>query len=359
MKTPRIFLCISLIFLSACAGNPATNIQNTGAIGSQEITNLTVMTHDNFAVSEKVIQDFERQNSAQVTFLKSGDAGAALNRAVLSKDAPFADVFFGIDNTFLSRAIDEGIFEPYQSPLLKEIPDSFKLDRENQALPIDFGDVCINYDIAFFKNANLAVPQKFEDLTKQEYKGMLVVENPATSSPGLAFLLATIDYFGKDQYLGFWKAMRSNGMVVVNDWSTAYYANFSGSSGKGPQPMVVSYASSPVAEVYFAASPVSKPPTASIVEPKTCFRQIEFVGILKGTKNGELARKFVDFMLDKEFQEDIPLQMFMYPVNSTAELPDVYKEFAQIPAVPAQMDPGEITNNRASWIQAWTEVVLR
>ena len=206
----------------------------------------------------------------------------------------------------MRRALEEDIFESYASPALAEIPDTFRLDDSNRALPVDYGDVCINYDKAYFAQEDLPVPQSLEDLTKPEYAGLLVVENPATSSPGLAFLMATIAHFG-DSYLDFWRALKDNDVVVVDGWETAYYTNFSGSSGRGPQPMVVSYGTSPAAEVIFAERPLEDAPTASVLGPDTCFRQIEFVGILKGTENRDLAEKFVDFMLSEQFQEDIPL----------------------------------------------------
>jgi len=320
---------------------------------------LTVMTHDSFAVSADVVTAFEQANNVKVTFIKSGDAGAALNKAILTKDAPLADVFYGVDNTFLSRALEAGIYEAYASPLLANIPAEFKLDPQNRALPVDYGDVCINIDKAYFADHSLTVPQSLEDLIKPEYKGLLVIENPATSSPGLAFLLATVAHFGPGGYLNYWKSLRDNGVVVVDGWETAYYTNFSASSGHGPQPMVVSYASSPAAEVVYAETPLTESPTASILAADTCFRQIEFVGILAGTQNRALAEKFVDFMLGVQFQEDMPLQMLMYPTNRDAQLPEVFVKYAQIPAQPVALDFADIDANRDQWIANWTEVVLR
>lgn len=330
-----------------------------GACAPKGPAELTVMTHDSFAISEEVVLAFEQANDVKVTFLASGDTGAALNKAILTRDAPLADVFYGVDNTFLSRALEADIFEPYQSPALADIPARFQLDLENRLSPVDYGDVCINYDKAYFAGNDLPVPAALEDLLKPEYNGLLVVENPATSSPGLAFLLATIAHFGDPGYLDFWAELRDNGLVVVNDWETAYYANFSASSGQGPQPMVVSYGSSPPAEVIFAETPLDDAPTASIVGPDTCFRQIEFAGILKGTQQRVLAEKFVDFMLSQQFQEDMPLQMFVFPVNQNASLPDEFVQYAQIPDQPAELDPDEIAAKREQWIQAWTETVLR
>lgn len=360
-----ITLFILAAVLAGCAA-PAQETPTSAAPAQAQATatasgpaTLNVMTHDSFAVTEELIRTFEQENNVKLNFIKSGDTGAALNRAILSKGAPLADVFYGVDNTFLSRALDEDIFEPYNAPALADIKEEFKLDDQNRALPVDFGDVCINYDKAYFTDKNLKVPENLKDLLDPEYKGLLVMENPATSSPGLAFLLASIAQFGEDEYLQFWSQLRDNGVVVVNDWETAYYTNFSGSSGKGPQPMVVSYGSSPVAEMVFAETPPAEPPTASVVGPNTCFRQIEFVGILKGTQQRALAEKFVDFMLSTTFQEDMPMQMFVYPVNQKAVLPEAFQKYAQFPEQPAALDSAQIAANREKWIQAWSDTVLR
>jgi thiamine transport system substrate-binding protein len=351
MKRITLFFSSFLFLLSACAPQ-ATPTQ------SAEPQTLTVMTHDSFSVSEDVVKAFEETNNAKVTFLQSGDAGSVLNKAVLTKDAPLADVFFGVDNTFLSRALEADIFESYASPELANIPDAFKLDPSNSVSPVDYGDVCINYDKKYFADNSLAVPQSLEDLTKPEYANLLVVENPATSSTGLAFMLATVAHFG-DGYLDYWQSLKANSVVVVDGWETAYYTNFSASSGRGPQPMVVSYGSSPAAEVIFADPPIDDAPTASILGTDTCFRQIEFVGILKGTQNRALAEKFVDFMLGKQFQEDVPLQMFVYPVNSNAALPEAFTKYAQAPEQTAALAPDAIASNRDKWIQDWTDAVMK
>jgi len=319
---------------------------------------LNVMVHDSFAISTIVVAEFESTNNIKVNFILSGDAGSMLNKAVLTKKAPIADVLYGVDNTFLSRALSEDILETYDSPLLDQIPDQFELDPEHRALPVDFGDVCINYDKRFFTDKGLSVPVSLADLVKPEYKGLLVVENPATSSPGLAFLLATIAEYGPDGYLAYWQQLKDNGLVIVNDWNTAYYTNFSGSSGKGQQPMVVSYGTSPAAEVIFSEPRVEEAPTASLVGKNMCFRQIEFVGILKGSKNKPSAEKFVDFMLSKRFQEDIPLNMFVFPANETVILPVEFTEFVQIPEQPAALSADQISGSREQWMEAWRALML-
>ncbi len=319
---------------------------------------LTVMTHGSFSASKGVIDAFEKTHGVKVQFLKSGDAGIALIQAILSKNNPMADVFFGVDNTFLSRALKADIFEPYASPLLKDIPDALKLDPENRLLPVDYGDVCLNYDKKWFADKGIAPPSGLSDLILPSYKGLTVVQNPAISSPGLAFLLTTIGVYGEDGWLDFWKKLRANDVLVTDGWKEAYWGQFSAAS-KGNRPIVVSYASSPSAEVHFAGKPMDEPPTEAVLGNKSAFRQIEFVGLLKGSKNRDLARKFIDFMLDKPFQEDIPLQMFVFPANRNAKLPDVFVKHARVAKSTAEISPGKISDNREKWTEAWVEVMLR
>ncbi|MCB2210302.1 thiamine ABC transporter substrate-binding protein [bacterium] len=349
--TPLLLL-LTVALLAACTSSPTKP-------AADEPQTLTVMTHDSFAISEDLVAEFEAEHNVKISFVRSGDTGSALNRAILSKDNPLADVFYGVDNTFLARALNEGIFESYESPVLENVPDEFEIDPNHEALPVDYGDVCINYDKAWFEDNDLAVPTSLEELTQPEYEGLLVMENPATSSPGLAFLMATIAQFGEDGYLDYWSSLADNGLTVVNDWETAYYTNFSASTGQGSQPMVVSYGSSPPVEVVYAETPMDEAPTDSIVGPNACFRQIEFVGILKGTPNRDLAEAFVDFMLSSPFQEDIPLQMFVFPVNTEAQLPQVFIDNVSVPEQPATLSPDLIEENREAWINAWTETVLQ
>lgn len=337
---------------------PAASAAPAAATGRK----LTVMTHDSFSASQEVIDKFQAQCGCTVTFLKSGDAGLALNKAILSKDHPLADVFYGVDNTFLGRALQAGIFQPYNSAMLAQVPADLKLDETNNLLPVDFGHVNLNYDKAYFTAKKLTVPQSLRDLTKPDYKGLLVVENPATSSPGLAFLLTTVAVFGEKSsytYLDFWRDLRQNDVRVVDGWENAYNQQFSAGPGKGERPIVVSYATSPAAEVYYANPQPSEAPTGNIVPSGESFRQVEFVGILKGTANPDLARMWVDFMLGPTFQADIPLQMWVYPSRADTPLPDVFLKFAKQPSNPATIAPAQIDAGREAWLKGWTDTVLR
>ena len=342
-----MIICLSSMVFFSCL-----------AMAGDPINEITVMTHDSFSVSKDVVASFETRHNCKIRFLKAGDAGAALNQAILSKNNPLADLFFGVDNTFMSRALDAGIFEPYASPLLSQIRDDLKLDPQNRLLPVDFGDVCLNYDKRWFAEKKLRPPASLEDLVRPDYKSLTVVENPATSSPGLAFLLATVGHFGEGGYLDFWKKMRANDVLVTNGWKEAYWGSFSAAS-KGDRPIVVSYASSPPAEVYYAKTPPDQAPTAAVTSDGTCFRQIEFAGILKGTAKQDLARKLMDFMLDDQFQADIPLQMFVFPAGKSIPLPEVFTKHARIADHPVTIPYEAITANRDKWIEGWTETVLR
>jgi thiamine transport system substrate-binding protein len=317
---------------------------------------LRLLTHDSFDVSEEVLAAFTDGTGITVEVVPSGDAGEALNQAILTRDSPQGDLLFGVDTTFLSRALDEDLFLTYTSSELERVPAEFQ-PGDDRVTPVDVGDVCLNYDIAWFEDRDLAPPAALEDLTDPAYEGLTVAMNPATSSPGLAFVLATVQEFGDDGWLPFWEDLRDNDVLITDGWSTAYYDEFSGSGQGGDRPIVVSYASSPAAEVVFADPPVDTAPTANV--QASCVRQIEYVGILQGTEHEDEAQQLVDFLLSRDFQEDVPLTMFVYPVVEDAELPDVFVEHAELADEPYAVDPLTIGDERERWISDWTATVLR
>lgn len=335
-----------------------------GAVAfAQEAERVVVLTHDSFAMTEEVLAAFEKHAGVTVEILRSGDAGQMVNQAILSKNNPLGDVLYGVDSTFLSRALAAEIFAPYESPELQYVNVDFIPDDTYRVTPVDFGDVCLNYDIAYFEGNDLNLPSSLSDLLRPEYRGLLVAENPATSSPGLAFLLATIAEYGVEgefTYLDYWQELYDNDILVVDGWTDAYYGEFKvAGRDTGSRPMVVSYASSPPAEVLYSENPDAGAITGAIVDDNMCFRQIEYVGILAGAANEGAARQFVDFMLSPAFQEELPLNMFVFPARQDIMLPEVFAEYALIPENPAHVDPAEIEANREEWIQAWMEVMLR
>ena len=357
MRRALLIAAAGLLLATAC-GDDDEESEGTSTTTERQDVTITLLTHDSFVVSDDVLEAFTAETGITVKVIKGGDAGTVVNQAILTADDPQADVLFGIDNTFLSRALDAELFVAYEAAGLDRVPDEFQLDAEHRATPVDFGDVCVNYDREAFEAESLAVPESLDDLTEPEYEDQLVVENPATSSPGLAFLLATVAEYGDDGWEDYWSRLRANGVRVVDDWETAYYGEFSGGTGsEGERPLVVSYASSPPAEVHFAESPIDEPPTG--VLEATCFRQVELAGILRGTEHEEAAQRLLDFFLSREFQEDMPLNMFVFPVDPDAALPEVFEKHAIVAEDPYDLPAEHIAANREEWIDTWTDIVQR
>ena len=313
---------------------------------------IRVVTHDSFAVSEGIIESFEESTGITVTLLTGEDTGSVLSQVILTKDNPIADVVYGIDNTFLQRALDEDLFVPYRSPAVESVPAELRLDPADRVTPIDYGDVCINY---WIDATDGPPPESLEDLADPRHAGSFVTQNPETSSPGLAFLLATVAAYGTDGWEDYWARLRAGGVSVTAGWSEAYFGEFV--AGGGDRALVTSYATSPVAEVIFADPPTEAPPTGVLTDG--CFRQIEFAGILVGTPNLAGAQAFVDFMLSDTFQEDIPLNMFVFPASSTAQVPEVFSTHAVAVPEPLSLDPALIAAERDNWTRRWVEIVLR
>ena len=316
---------------------------------------LTLVANNAFSTVSYLLDPFGAETGVDLQLLAGGDVGSMVNQAILTKDNPLGDVLYGFDNTFLSRLLDEDMFIPYRSPMADLLPADLQVDPENRVTAVDFGDVCINYDKQFLADAGLAVPETLDDLRKPEYSGMLVIQNPVTSSPGLAFMLATIAEYGEEGWLDFWTDMRANDVQIVSGWEEAYYTNWSHYGGS--QPLVVSYASSPPAEVIFA-DPQPEVAPSGVMEG-SCFRQIEFIGILKGTDNLPAAQALIDWWLTDALQAELPLNYFVFPANPNTPLPDPFVEHTDIPANPYILDPELISANRERWLEEWDNTVLR
>jgi len=313
-------------------------------------TSITLVTYDSFVVSEGTLESFAADTCIEVTQVAAGDAGQLVSAAILTKDNPTADVMFGIDNTFLQRGLDAELFMPYESAMLSTVDDALQLDPENRVTPIDYSDVCVNYWIDQLPGD---APATLDDLIDPTNANSFVTMNPETSSPGFAFLLATITRYG-DGWEDYWQSLVDNGVSVTAGWSDAYYGEYI--AGGGERALVTSYASSPPAEVIFAEPAVDTAPSAVLFD--SCFRQVEFAGILAGTEHPDEAQQLIDFMLSTTFQEDIPLNMFVYPANGDAELPEAFVEYGQLADNPATLSPQEIEANREAWTERWVEIVL-
>jgi len=341
---------------SQCMAPPKQAEVTAAAVAGADTkgTTLTLMVHDSWAVSDGVLEQFTARTGIGVEVVKSGDVGTMVSQAVLTAGNPVADVLYGIDNTFLCRGLAAGLFRPYRSSELGSIPADLQLDPNHRVTPIDVGDVCVNYHVPSFKGTG--APASLDDLINPAFKGAFVTENPDTSSPGLAFLLATISRYGVNGWEDYWRKLRANGVDVENGWEDAYAGKFVGGGGKG-RTIVTSYATSPAAEVVYADPKIDKPSTAVLTD--SCFRQVEFAGVLAGTRHAEAAAKLVDFLASTTFQDDVPLNMFVHPANRKATIPDVFTENVTPIARPLTMDPVVIEANRAAWTARWNEIVLR
>lgn len=321
------------------------------AVGGDKASadSITLVTHDSFAMSKEAMDAFTKQTGITVTQVAPGDGGALVNQLVLTKDSPLGDVVFGVSDTFASRAIDEGVFAPYKSKVLPASAEQYLIG--DKLTPIDYSDVCLNIDKSYFANKGLEPPVTLDDITKPEYKDLTVVTNPATSSPGLNFLMTTIAAKGNDGWIDYWKQLKANGLKVADGWNDAYNVDFTGASDKGDRPIVLSYSSSPP----YTVGKDGQPTTAALLD--TCSRQVEYAGVLAGAKNPEGAKKFIDFMLGNQFQSELPEQMYVYPIDSTVPLQEDWAKFAPVSPNPFKLDPKEIDKNRAAWIEEWSSQI--
>ncbi|MFH8931987.1 thiamine ABC transporter substrate binding subunit [Streptomyces pristinaespiralis] len=350
---------VGVCVLAACGGESKDKDPSGGASGPKTVT---LVSHDSFAASDAVLKEFTARTGYTVKVLKSGDAGTALNKEILTKGSPQGDVFFGVDNTLLSRALDNDLFTPYEAKGLDQVAQEVQLDAgKHRVTPVDTGDICVNYDKKFFADKKLAPPRTFADLAKPEYKNMLVVENAATSSPGLGFLLGTIGEYGESGWQGYWNKLKDNGVKVVDGWEQAYNEEFSGSAGGkkagADRPLVVSYASSPPVEVLYSEPQPAQAPTG--VATGTCFRQIEFAGLLTGAKNEAGGKALLDFLISKKFQEDMPLNMFVNPVVEDAKLPELFTKHGAVVEKPETVAADSIAKNREQWVRSWSSLVVK
>lgn len=335
--------------LAACAGTTqgggATQAGTASAQGEQSVT---ILAYDSFDFPQDLLDKFHEKTGITAKIQAIGNGGELANQLVLTKDAPLGDAVFGLDNTVSTRIGGQGIIEDAHitSP---NADDNFQ--GEPGLVPIDRGDVCVNYDKKWFADHQLAVPTSFEDLTKPEYKNMLVAMNPASSTPGMAFMLATIAKFGPDGYANYWKSLKDNGVKITEGWSQAFNVDYSAGEGKGSYPMMVSYGSSPAYAVNDAGTESS---TGVITD--TCFRQVEYAGVLKGAKNPEGAKKFIEFLLSDEVQSAISKATYMHPYKGQA--PEALQKFGPLADKPLRVDPQEIEKNSTAWLKTWQETVL-
>lgn len=318
-------------------------------------TELTLVAYDSFTVPTDAFADFTAATGISVRVVTAGDTGEMVAKAALTAGQPEGDVMWGVDNTTLARALDAEVFASYVSDEPGLRPD-LVADGAGVVTPVDFGDVCVNYDVAALADRGVAPPTSLDDLVEPRYAGMLVTPSASSSSPGLAFLLGTIAAFG-DGWTDYWRRLADNDVLVVEGWTDAYYSSFTRYGGD--RPLVVSYATSPPAEVVFADPPLpAGAPAPTGVATGTCFRQVEFAGVLRGTDHEKEARLLVDHLVGRHFQSLLPESIFVYPANAEVPLPKVFTEYSTEVEDPFTMSPDEIAAGRSEWIDEWSAIAL-
>ena len=348
----------ALTLVAACGGtDTAGDAGTSGDATASAPGSVRLLAHDSFVLSESVLAGFTEQTGLTVEVVTGGDAGTMVAGAVLAAGSPTADVMFGVDNTLLSRALDAGIFDPYTPADIDVVAPELRAGAADGVVtPIDYGDVCVNVGDATLAELGVAAPTTLEDLAKPEYRDLLVVEDPGTSSPGLAFLLATIARFG-DGWKDYWQQPSDNGVKVASSWTDAYVGDFSG-GGDGNRPLVVSYATSPPAEIVYAAEPKPTEPSTSVMTDG-CYRQVEYAGVLAGAANPSGARALIDYLLTEPVQADVPLSMFVFPARTGTPLPEVFTDFAAVVDDPLQLPSEEVAANLSTWLAEWGTVMGR
>ncbi|HOA02169.1 MAG TPA: thiamine ABC transporter substrate-binding protein [Dermatophilaceae bacterium] len=327
---------------------------STAAPRCGAVTEVLLVSHDSFGLSDELTAAFTKATGCTLKVLASGDAGELTNKLALTKASPIGDAVFGIDNTFASRAVTEGVLADY-SPTLPAGASAHALPgaAATKLTPVDYGDVCVNVDHTWFAAKGKPVPATLDDLTQPAYKDLFVTPGATTSSPGLAFLLATIGAKG-DGWQAYWKALMANGTKITAGWTDAYSVDFSAGEGHGTRPIVLSYASSPPFTIPKAAT---EPTTKALLD--TCFRQVEYAGVLAGARNPEGARALVSFLLSPAVQASIPDTMYMFPVDSTATLPTDWAKWAKVADKPFVVSPDQIAAQRDTWLRQWSEVTAK
>ncbi|MHB8585186.1 MAG: thiamine ABC transporter substrate-binding protein [Thermoplasmatota archaeon] len=344
----------------ATAMNATPALLPSAPFKANATTDLVIAGHDSTAFSSAMLDEFNKTYNARVSILKLGDAGLATTKMILQRNDPPADLFFGVDNTLIVRAHEYGIFQSYKPLAASVIPPCLQFDQSWDVTPLDYGFVNLNYDKAWMQQNNMTPPTTLEQLTQPQWKGKLVVENPATSSPGLAFLLLTIHHFGETgnyTVWDYWKALRANDVAVADSWETAYYQKFT--KYGGDRPIVVSYTTSPPAEVYYGTNPnATTSPIGNVPISDGAYLQIEGIGILAHARHVQLAKAFIEFAMSKEFQESFTNLMWVFPVNPQAH-PDPTFRFADVPPKPVVLNPTDVAQNQSNWIDLWTNVVTQ
>ncbi|MGB3185003.1 MAG: thiamine ABC transporter substrate-binding protein [Ornithinimicrobium sp.] len=327
----------------------STNGPTSNASGEE----VVLITHDSFSLPPGLIEDFTAETGYTLTVLPSGDAGSMTNTLALTTNSPLGDAVFGIDTTFASRAVTEGVLAQYTPSEVPEGVSEHELAGElaSYLTPVDFGDVCVNVDLEWFAARDIPAPQTLQDLRDPQYRGLFVTPGASTSSPGLAFLLATIAEFGEDGWQDYWRDLRANDVKITAGWEDAYLVDFSAGRDQGERPIVLSYASSPP---FTIDEDSGESTTAALMD--TCYHQVEYAGVIEGAANEAGGQAAVDYLLSDAVQASLPESMFVFPVSDQVELPQDWAQWAKVAQEPYELPAEQVDERRMEWVNEWADI---
>jgi len=321
-------------------------------VGTEKLVVYTYSSFASWGAAPFIEEAFEKKHDVDVQFVATGDARMMLTKLLTEREAgrPGADVFVGVGSVDLSMARGEDLFVPLTGediPNLASVREDLLIDPTNSLIPYEHSYVTLVYDSQVLAVED--VPLTFEQLLDPKYKKMLILEDPRTSSVGLAFLLWTIHQYGDPGYLDYWRKLLPNVLTITQGWSAAYDLFLAREA-----PIVVSFSTDTAYSVIEEGSARYK----VMLLNSQGYRSIYLMGIVKGTKQQGLCKELLDFVLSPEVQERISTTEWMFPANRKTLLPVLFYQNAVFPPDPVMVPSERIGENLDRWLLEWAGIIV-
>lgn len=361
----RLSLVMMLLLMAPLTGCLSEhNISDECIIhSSSDDGTLTIVTYDIIALSDDMLEEFTNNTGYEINMIRTDDAGGILENLLLTKEAPQADLALGLDNTYLQTALDNCLLGPHSANVPDLDPLALTPYSGEMAVPFDQGYVCLNADIEALEENNVSFPSTLEELTGEQWKGRTAFPSPTTSSPGRAFMTATIDYFERQATMDamtWWEAMADNDAIFTSGWTEAYETHYSGGYGIwgeghiGDAWLTVSYCHSPGVEAYYGGNyTISK----AIDIDYASFHQVEYAAKVNGGGSSSAVDAFIEYLLSDEVNKNMPENNLMYSVLDNEDMPetDGYRYHSPIPSNPSEITAERIDVEMDGWLMDWRE----
>ncbi len=326
---------------------------------------VRILTYDITGFSDEMLSTFTNQTGFEIELVKADDAGGILEQLLQTQDAPQVDLAIGLDNTYLQTALDAELLQEHSTDVSGLSSAALEPYNGPFAVPFDRGDVCLNYDESRVDGENLSVPTSLWDLTEPEWDGLAAFPSPLTSSPGRAFMTATVDYFENDDNgttdaFDWWEAMAENGAIFTSGWTEAYEIHYSGGYGEwveghiGDAAMTVSYCHSPGVEAYYSSNWTK---STSLTLPRATFHQVEYAAVVAGASEIDGANAFLAYLLSEDVNRNMPENNLMQSVLVDATWPetDGYAHHTDTPELNAEITTQRIGQDMDGWLSSWQD----